>query len=140
MPRKRPTIKNGKIQQSENSVHYQVAQYLKLQWPHVLWHTDLSGELHTQAQRWRVAKVQKGTGWPDLFIAHPVGGRHGLFLELKRDRSDIYLADGRSLKNEHIYAQNGVLQHLRGLGFSAFFACGFDEAKEIIDNYLTGEK
>lgn len=132
-------VKKGKIVQSENSVHYQVAQYLKIQFRNVLFHTDMAGELHTESQRWRMAKVQKGTGWPDLFIAHPIGSRHGLFLEIKRDRNDLYKADGVTLKDSHVIQQNGVLMHLMGLNYAAYFACGFDEAKELIDNYLSGQ-
>lgn len=131
--------KNGRIIQSENSVHYQVCQYLKIQFPHVFFHTDASGELRTEAQRFRHAKLNKGFQWPDLFIAHPIGTRCGLFLELKKDRSALYKADGVTWKNEHVMAQNGVLQHLRGLSYSAYFACGFEEAKELIDSYLSGQ-
>lgn len=132
-------VKSGKVVQSENSIHYQVAQYLKIQFRHILFHTDMAGELHTEAQRWRMAKVQKGTGWPDLFIAHPIGNRHGLFIEIKRDRSEVYKVDGTLLADSHIAAQNQVLNHLRGLGYASHFGCGFDECKEIIDNYLTGQ-
>lgn len=135
----KPIVKDGKIVQSENSVHLQVCQYLKYQYPTVFYHTDASGELRTEAQRIWYAKLNKGFHWPDLFLAHPVGKRHGLFLELKKDRSDLYLVDGITLKNDHVKAQNGVLLHLRGLNYAAYFACGFDEAKELIDSYLSGE-
>lgn len=130
--------KHGKIVQSENSVHYQVAQYLKIQYPTVYFHTDSSGELRTEAQRFWFAKLNKGFHWPDLFVAHPVGSRCGLFLELKRSTEDLYNKNG-TFKNEHVISQNGVLQHLRGLNYAAYFACGFTEAKELIDNYLSGQ-
>ena len=132
-------VKKGKIIQSENSVHYQVCQYLKIQYPTVFFHTDASGELKTDAQRLWYSKLNKGFHWPDLFICHPVGSKHGLFIELKKDKSDLYKADGLTWKNDHISAQWKVLQHLRGLNYSAFFACGFDEAKDIIDSYLSGQ-
>ncbi len=139
MPKvKRGSVKNGKIMQSENSVHYQVAQYLKIQFPTILFHTDASGELRTEAQRFRMAKINKGAKWPDLFIAHPVNGRCGLFIEIKRDRSDLYLADGVTFKNPHVIGQYKILQHLRALNYGAYFGCGFDECKEIICNYLQG--
>ena len=128
----------AKISQSENSVHYQVAQYLKIQFPHVLYHSDSSGELRTEAQRFRMAKINKGAKWPDLFIAHPVGTRHGLFIEIKRDRSVLYKADGVTFKDEHVTGQNKILQHLKALGYGAYFGCGFAECKYLIDNYLSG--
>ncbi len=138
MAKSRPKVKDGKIVQSENSVHFQVGQYLKLQYPSVLFHTDSSGELWTEAQRFRMAKINKGNGWPDLMIAHPVGSRHGLFLELKKNREAMFKADGVTFKTSLIVTQHKILMHLRGLNYAAYFACGFDEAKQLIDNYLSG--
>lgn len=133
---KKSKIKNGKIVQSENSVHYQVAQYLKIQFPTILFHTDSSGELRTEAQRFRMAKINKGAKWPDLFVVHPINGKFGLFIEIKKDSSDLYLADGVTLKNDHVKGQAKILAHLNGLGFVAKFGCGFDECKKIIDDYF----
>jgi hypothetical protein len=40
--------------------------------------------------------------------------------------------------NEHICEQFDMLEQLRRRGYKAEFACGFDEAKKIIDEYLGG--
>jgi hypothetical protein len=134
---KRGSINNGKITPSENTVHYQVAQYLKIQFPTILFHTDASGELRTAAQRIRMAKINKGAKWPDLFVVHPLNGKFGLFIEIKKDIGDLYLADGVTLKNDHVKGQAKILSHLNGLGFVAKFGCGFDECKQIINDYFS---
>ena len=82
--------------------------------------------------------------WPDLFIAEPrrnkINGKqyHGAFLELKRDGVKVFKKDGELVANSHIREQAAVLDELRKCGYKAEFACGYDEAKKIIDEYLGG--
>ena len=73
--------------------------------------------------------------WPDLFIAEPRHGYAGLFIELKN--TQIYKADGSLRKNEHVEEQAAVLKALQERGYKAVFAVGFDEARDIIDMYLS---
>lgn len=91
----------------------------------------------------RQKRLQGGRrAWPDMFIAEPkqLAGReeplHGLFLELKRDGVRLYKRDGDLVANEHIREQAKLHFELKQKGYWANFACGFDEAKEIIDWYL----
>lgn len=74
-----------------------------------------------------------------MFIAEPVGylGQSGLFLELKREKTRLKKKDG-TWASPHIAEQAEMLEQLRARGYGAEFAVGFDEAKEIIDNYLGG--
>jgi hypothetical protein len=87
--------------------------------------------------------------WPDMFIAETVISkiRHddgsynaysGLFVELKREGTRIFKKDGKLVADEHIREQFDMLEQLRQRGYMAEFACGFDEAKKIIDKYLGG--
>ena len=130
--------------QTEAQVQIQVADYLKYQYPTILFHSDYgSGVKLTMAQ---AAKQKRQNGgrraWPDMFIAAPkyyVNSRRiqylGLFIELKRDGVRIKKKDG-SWANEHIEEQAEVLNQLRYVGYKAEFAVGFDQAKELIDDYL----
>jgi hypothetical protein len=61
-------------------------------------------------------------------------GYHGLFIELKID--NICFKNG-NFKSEHIGGQYETICELNKLGYHACFAVGFDEAKRIIDGYLT---
>lgn len=125
----------------------QVAEYLRLRYPSVLFHSDYgSGIKLTIGQATIQRRLNGGRrSWPDMFIAEPRAVRledgsicHycGLFLELKREGVKIYKKNGDLVANEHIREQYDMLQALYGKGYKAEFACGFDEAKRIIEEYL----
>jgi hypothetical protein len=81
--------------------------------------------------------------WPDLFVAELIDDGYsklhgGLFIELKKAGTRIYKKDGTLVADKHIREQFDVLEQLRKRGYMAEFACGFDEAKRIIDEYLRG--
>ena len=129
---------------TELELQAQVADYLRLQYPDVLFHSDFgSGIKLTKGQAVQQKRLQGGRrAWPDMFIAEPAfdmnrnRDRHGLFIELKKAGTRIYRKDGRLVANEHICEQYDMLEQLRQRGYKAEFACGFDEAKKIIDEYL----
>lgn len=62
--------------------------------------------------------------------------RNGLFIELKREGTKIYRKDGKLVADAHIREQFDLLEELADNGYEAEFACGFEEAKRIIDDYL----
>ena len=144
---------------SEADLQVQVADYLRLQYPNVMFHSDFgSGIKLTMGQAIKQKRQNGGRkSWPDMFLAEPIvrdsetgqfykGNYYpakqvynGLFIELKRQGTRIYKKDGTLTANEHIQEQAKMLEELRKRGYMAEFACGFDEAKEIIDRYLGGK-
>lgn len=125
---------------SEADLQAQVADYLKLQYPDTLFHSDFgSGIKLTPAQ---AAKQKRQNGgrraWPDMFIAETRGYYSGLFLELKKEGTRLTKRDGE-WATPHIVEQAKVLAELGACGYWAEFAVGFDEAKRIIDQYLGEE-
>ena len=121
----------------EASLHQQVVDYLKWQYPNVLFRTDFAAGIKmTIGQAVKHKKMQKCKAWPDLFIAERKGVYGGLFIEIKRDKSEVYLKSGAFKSDSHIYEQREILHQLLGCGYAAFFGCGFDNIKIIIDNYL----
>lgn len=139
---------------NESDLQSQVADYLRLQYPNVMFHSDFgSGVRLTVGQALRQKRQNGGRrAWPDMFIACtlkviirfdfnrnidvservPCGG---LFLELKREGTRLKKKNGE-WATEHIAEQAKVLDDLRERGYCAEFAVGFDEAKRIIDEYL----
>lgn len=137
---------------SEADLQAQVADYLRLRYPDVLFHSNFRRDT-----------------WPNVFIAKsgdwyirkgkrfPLGGKYsparnneafwdfriykfnGLFLELKKEGTKLKGKDG-GWSSEYIDEQAGLLLRLRERGYCAEFAVGFDEAKKIIDKYLGGVK
>lgn len=135
----------------ESDLQEQIATYLKFCYPDVLFHSDFgSGIKLTMGQAIRQKKQNGGRrAWPDMVIAEPVNQNmsgtptigincYGLFLELKREKTRLKKKNGE-WASEHIAEQAEVLEKLRERGYKAEFAVGFDEAKQILDDYL-GEK
>lgn len=124
---------------TEEGLQRKVCQYIRLQYPHVMFRSDLGGVRLTPGLRARSANLQSGRAWPDLFIAQPVSPWYGLFVELKKEGSVVYLRTGHLSANLHIQEQAAALTRLGANGYLAVFAIGFDQAKQVIDDYLGGE-
>lgn len=124
----------------ELSLHRQVCNYLRSEFPSVLFRTDGGGLPLSQTQAGIFKSLQHGPGFPDLAVYQPSRGYHGLFLELKKEGTAIYVTKGprkgQIVSNPHIVAQGAVLDRLNRLGYFARFACGFDQAVKMIDWYL----
>lgn len=121
---------------TEKIVHKQICTYLAMQYKDVIFRTDAAGIRLTIGQAKQMKCLQSPGAYPDLFIAEPRNGYHGLYLEIKKDRGTIYNKKGELRASMHIQDQKGMIERLRGKGYRANFACGFNEAKEIIDKYL----
>ena len=59
---------------------------------------------------------------------------------LKKDRQAIYKKDGTFRKSEHVAEQRETLRLLKLQGYMAVFACGFEEAQNIVDYYMKIKK
>lgn len=124
--------------QAEQSIHKRVCTYLRDDYPHVTFRTDGGGLKLTKNQAIQYASMQSCSGWPDLFIPHASRGYHGLFLELKKEDTAIYLKRDRTklVADLHIRNQAATLRRLNGLGYFARFAVGYDNAVKLIDWYM----
>lgn len=124
------------IKQKEASLHQQIVDYLKLQYPKVLFRTDFSAGIKmTIGQAMKHKALQKCKAWPDLHIVKPSKGYYGLFLELKKEGTKITNRNGE-YATPHLKDQAEILATLKELGYAGSFAVGFDETKAIIDDYL----
>lgn len=135
----------------------QIAEYLRHQYPKVVFHFDYAGMKHTKAEAGRMKAIQGDRGFPDLFIAEPMmfaGGKgySGLFIEVKAETP--FKKDGSLFKQkqilykefggrrvavgevDHLQEQYEMLKNLNNTGYLALFGTGFEEAKYIIDHYF----
>ena len=139
----------------EHDIYIQIADYLRYQHPQVIYRFDLAADLKlTMGQASKHKRLQRYRGYPDLFIAEvresPLMDAHdeeiydsqrfyhGLFIELKRQGTRIFKKNGTLVADAHIREQFDMLEELRQRGYAAEFACGFDEAKKLIDDYMKG--
>jgi|ERR1035437_4238931 hypothetical protein len=115
-----------------------IAIYMRLQYPKVLFHFDLAGLNLSRAQAGMMKAIQGGRGWPDLFIAQPNHGYFGMFMEVKKEDTRLYkCSDNSKGTTPHIIEQIECILNLDNKGYYSSFGIGFDNCKRIIDEYLS---
>lgn len=125
---------------TEERTHYQIARYLRLQYPDVIFNSDLSGIKLTLGQAKKVSGLRSSRAFPDMIIYQARHGFTALFIELKADNVKTHRKDGELVADPHIREQAKMLKLLQERGYCACFAIGFDEAKNLIDWYLRATK
>lgn len=133
---------------TEHQLYGQIARYLQVEYPEVVYRFDLAADLKLTIGQARKHKALHPTrGYPDLFIAKTstrcIDGSwdyewNGMFLELKKDGVNVFKKNGQLKADEHLAEQYSMLVRLREAGYYANFAIGFEDAKEQIDTYLGG--
>jgi hypothetical protein len=119
----------------EESLQLAVCNYLRYQYPDVIFTCDLSSGMKLSiGQAVKAQKMRSSKGMPDLMIFEPRGEYHGLFIELKT--VSPYLKNGNIKTNQHLIEQNAIKCRLISKGYYATFGIGFDECEKIIDNYF----
>lgn len=123
------------MRRSEESLQLAVCKYIKLQYPSVIFTAEASGLNKSKAAAGKAKMMRSSSKLPDLWILEPKDGFHGLLLEFKLNSP--YLIDNSLRKQPHIQEQNKMLHRLRSKGYYATFIWRFEDAKNIIDNYMT---
>lgn len=122
---------------SEHKLYERIARHLQLQYPDVIYRFDLASDLKlTPGQAAKHHRLHPERGYPDLFIAEARGEYHGFYLEIKTESNSPYKKDGTLKKDKHLEEQAEMLERLRARGYKAEFGVGFEECKQIIDEYL----
>jgi len=128
---------------TEKQLHKSICDYIRLQYPNVLFNTDMSGIKLTIGQATQAKKLRSDKGFPDIVIyAFHISDKtnyvckvySALFLEVKKETP--FKKDGKLKKSDHLSEQLDMQNKLNALGYKAEFVWSFDMAKDIIDNYL----
>lgn len=102
---------------SEHNLYEQIARYLQLQYPNIIYRFDIAADLKlTPGQAAKHKRLHPERGYPDLFIAEsstniwhsPVrewGLHFGLYLEIKTESNSPYKKDGTLKKDKHLEEQ-----------------------------------
>ena len=137
-------MKHDEAKLSEN-----VADYLKSQ--NILYRYDIADMNLTAPQAGRMKRLQMTQrGYPDLFICHPSGIYHGMYIELKKDESEVFNKNGTYKKKrisikrgkvvigwyDHIQEQLKCQELLRAKGYHVVYGFGFKDTIEKIIKYL----
>ena len=120
---------------TEKQLHKQICSYLHLQYKNVIFNTDASGIKLSMGQAVQMKYLRSGNGFPDIQILEPRNHYSGLFLEVKKECP--YLKKDWKLKNDkHLQEQVAMHNKLKERLFEVYFVWEFEQAKNIIDEYL----
>ena len=135
------------MKQVESRLSEDVAKYLKAK--NITYRYDIADMKLTMQQAVRMKKLQMNQrGYPDLFICKPVGKYSGLYIELKKNREEVFKKDGgykqkKVYKNkiaiyDHIQEQVKCQEKLRENGYCVVWGFGLKDTIEKIETYLEG--
>jgi len=121
----------------EEGVHFAICDYIRLAYAKVMFISESSGVRTSIGLASKLKRTRSNHVHCDLYILYPNSRYHGLILELKA--KSIYQKKNPQLmlKDDHLADQAETIKKLNLLGYFASFACGFDEARSIIDKYMT---
>jgi hypothetical protein len=115
----------------------QVANYLKDRHPEVCFTGNPLAGLTLDSPHFqkRLADIGSTDTWPDVLIAEPRQGYHGLFLHLRRRDDPLTRADGRPA-NASARLRLDINNRLRERGYQVSVCRQFTEAHTAITTYL----
>lgn len=122
----------------EEKLHSAISDYLKTQYPKILFISEPSGVRVSMGLAKKLKRMRSNHTHLDLYILEPKGEYHGLILELKAERIHQKKHPELFLKSEHVNDQRKTIKKLNDKGYMATFAIQFDAARKIIDDYLNG--
>ena len=132
---------------AEDTLHVAICEYLELQYPKVLfYHTPNEGK-KSPFERFKASKLRMLSGVSDLVIVEPKWKvhedwdellYHGLYLEIKAKTQVISPKQGKvSFKiGKTSDNQKAFMEKVNARGYLAVVAEGFEQAKQILDDYL----
>ena len=121
----------------EEAEQIALCDYIRENYPNVIFNSDHSGIRVGQGLANKIKKLHSENGIPDLNIDEPRGGWFGLKIELKATGNSPFRISGRLRDDEHLRRQWRMLMRLELKGYLAGFCTGYDEAKEVVDWYMT---
>lgn len=122
----------------EEALHKMICNYITLQYPDIIYNSDMAGVKLTMGQAKKASKLRSDKGFPDIFIYHTNHTFSGLFLEVKKETP--FKKNLQLKSSDHLKQQQNIHKKLRRLKYTGGFVWNFEEAKQIIDNYMSIKK
>lgn len=117
---------------AEQKEHIVICKYLAIKYPNLLWWHTPNESKKTPFERFLFSEMGGKAGVSDFIILEPNSKYKGLFIELKASNKKIFKKDGSC----YYESQNKFIKQCNERGFFACFAVGYEDAINIIENYL----
>lgn len=118
----------------ERRLQLQVSEFLKMQYPDVIFWSNDSGEKKPMGLAVLNKRMRSGSKIPDLWISEARGGFFGLYIELKTESP---LRKNGLPKSEHVIRQAEMIDRLNERGYMACFGVGLESTMATIRMYLS---
>lgn len=109
----------------EAGVQTLIVNYLKFQYPGILYCASAGGMFTSMKQAIKMKMTGYVKGFPDLQICEPNEKYHGLFIEVKTEKGVVSKE------------QKEWIKQLNKRGYYATYVKGSDEAIKVIDAYFS---
>lgn len=96
--------------------------------------SDASGLKLPKGQASKLARMKSGPKLPDMWIAEPSNGYHGLFLEVKAESP--FKKDGSLYAGDHLKEQAAMIERLKKKGYQAMFVWSLEQAIVEVNKYM----
>ena len=140
IPKKGKVKKETKTKKSkhmESELQTKVCKELRKHYPNLVFFSDFAAGLKMSDYMCVLRSLQACEGkYLDLTILEPSGIYHGLIIEIKCTKSDLFLVDGVSLGSDHVQEQFNMVKRLRTKGYYADFGVGYDDIMGMIEDYI----
>lgn len=123
--------------EKEDMLQIRLSEYIKETYPDVIFTAESSGLKLPMGLAIKAKRCRSSRALPDMWILEARKGYHGCCIELKREGENVYKKNGELRKDNHLREQQEVQMRLRNKGYFCEFAVGYDEAKAIVDFYLS---
>jgi hypothetical protein len=120
----------------EAYTHASLCNYLRTNYPDVVFTSDLSGVRLPIGLARAVKPLKSSRGIPDLIIFRAAGAYHGLLIEIKALGVKLYTKNGELYADDHLAEQADTIRNLRAAGYAAFFVCGMAAGRKLIDEFV----
>ena len=110
---------------SEYEAQKKLTDYIDERHPEILWCASAGGARTSISEAKRIKASGYKRGFPDVFIYEPRGVHHGLSIEMKKEKGGVVSKHQKQWKED-----------LSERGFKATIAKGYDNAVQILEDYL----
>lgn len=121
---------------AEKQLHKAICKYIKYQHPKAYFLSDPSGLKMSIGMATELKTTRSQHKQLDIIILEPKGRYHGLIIEVKKDRSEVYKKNGDFKENKHVKEQRESIEHLRSLGYHVHYAFSLDHGINVVDVYM----
>ncbi len=130
--------KRKKMEKLEEKLAFSISKYMKDNFKILVWRFDVGADLKLEigsAVKNKRLQMEK-RGYPDLFIPYGNEVHHGLYIELKKSRDEVFKKNGEYRENKHLIEQMKMHETLKDLDYRVDFCWSLEMFIDILKDHI----